>query len=255
MAMGGTLFVASLPLLLQHGQDGYTDLPLAYFVTAGAIALARYTRGRRVRDLILASVMAGGMVWTREDAAILVVINGALVLYDRTRPRHGRTRHAWVDLARYLGAPGLIWGTWALAKSWMTISSNLAVPPLDLAIPVERFWVAFEAMVTALFLEGNWMILWALVVVALVDPDGKRSSQDARFFLWPVILYLGVVAVLTAGTALFEFVEVRTVLNRLILHVAPLAALWVAITYGRWWGLERASSETGRLATRTSPDG
>jgi hypothetical protein len=104
---------------------------------------------------------------------------------------------------------------------------------------VDRIPVVFEALVTALFLEGNWMILWALVVLAIVDRDGAITGRDSRFLLWPVILYLGVVGILTAGTVLFQFVEVRTVLNRLILHVAPLAALWVALTYGRWWGAER----------------
>jgi hypothetical protein len=68
------------------------------------------------------------------------------------------------------------------------------------------------------------------------------------FLIWPVLGYLGVMALLSGVTDLYQFLEVRTVLNRLILHVAPLAALWVAITYGRWWGLERLVPERGDAA-------
>jgi hypothetical protein len=46
---------------------------------------------------------------------------------------------------------------------------------------------------------------------------------------------------LLEATELFDYVSDSSVVNRLILHVAPLAALWVALTYGRWWGLADSS--------------
>jgi hypothetical protein len=37
-----------------------------------------------------------------------------------------------------------------------------------------------------------------------------------------------------------------SVLHRLILHVAPLAAVWVVLAYGHWWGMDKGALEKER---------
>ena len=235
-AIGGTLFVAGLPFLLQHAHDGYTDLPLAYFVLGSAVALTRYALSNDRRDLVLASVFAAGVVWTREDGLIVVVANALLLAVLGARRGGLITKTTFTTVGIYLGFPALVWGAWTLAKLHMGISTNLHVDSSDVTV-LDRWRTIFEVFIRALFLQGNWMILWALFSLAFVHEFRKTLTEESMFLVWPVVMYLGVIGVLAFTTELFRFLWGDTVLHRLILHVAPLAALWVALTYGRWWGL------------------
>ena len=241
-AMGGTLFVAGLPFLLQHAQDAYTDLPLAYFVLGNAVALTRYALSSDRRDLVLASVFAAGLVWTREDGLIVVAAN-ALLLAALGARRGGLTSKTSVTaVGIYLAFPALVWGAWTLAKLHMGISTNLHVDSSDV-MGLDRWQTIFEVFVRALFLQGNWMILWALFSLVFVYEFRNTLTEESMFLVWPVVTYLVVIGVLVFMSELFRFLWGDTVLHRLILHVAPLAALWVALTCGRWWGLAEPSPD------------
>lgn len=236
LAMFGTLFVGGLPLLLQHGHDGYTDLPLAYFALGGAIALTRYVSSDDRRDLFLAAVLAVGLVWTRTDGVILVVCNALLLVGLAARRSELAAKKAWTAVSIYLALPVLVWVTWTLIKLHLGISASFRADGSSVVPLFDRWskiaWVFFRAF----FLEGNWLILWALFAFACVYRYRETMAAESMFLFWPVVVYLGAIALLFATTGLFRFVEDGTVLHRLILHVAPLAALWVATVFGRWLG-------------------
>ncbi|HET8761187.1 MAG TPA: hypothetical protein VFN94_08970, partial [Nitrospiria bacterium] len=159
VAMGGTLFVGCLPFLLQHGQDGYTDLPLAYFVLGGAGALTRFLRHREGHALALGAIFAAGMVWSREDGVLVVVINGALLLYDGAWSFGIRSARTWRALLGYVAVPAAVWGGWTLVKALWAIPANLSLSIAGMAAHLDRLGGAVDALLTALFLEGNWLIL------------------------------------------------------------------------------------------------
>ncbi len=232
-AMFGTLFVGGLPLLLQHGHDGYTDLPLAYFAFGGAIALTRYVSSDDRRDLFLAAVSAVGLVWTRADGVILVACNALLLVGLAARRSELATKKTWSVVSMYLALPALVWVAWTLIKLHFGISSSFRADGASVVPLFDRWskiaWVFFRAF----FLEGNWLILWALFAFACISRYRETMAEESMFLFWSVVVYLGAIALVFATTGLFRFVEDGTVLHRLILHVAPLAALWVATVFGR----------------------
>lgn len=236
-AIAGTLFVAGMPLALQHGQDAYLDLPTAYFLLGSGVALMRYAVGADRRDLALASVFAAGAVWTREDALVVIAVNVVLLGVVLARPSRRAVMSRVADLLLYGALPVAVWGAWSIAKLQMGIVSNLDVGPAAWVWQFDRFRVVVVVFIRSLFLEGNWLLLWGLFVVALVFARDAAREPWSLFLVWPVVVYLLSMGLLMEATELFDYVSVSTVVNRLILHVAPLAALWVAMTYGRWWGL------------------
>lgn len=244
-AMLGTLFVAGLPLVLQHGHDGYTNLPLAYFVFGGAIALTRYVRSSDRRDLVLAAMFGAGLVWTRVDGVVFMACNALLLLVLAARRLPFLITKGWVDVSIYLAPPLLVWGAWSLVKLHFGISSTFQ-PDGSSVVPLFDRWSRIAAVFfRSFFLDGNWLILWALFALAVIHRWREVVSPQSLFLFWPVIFYLGGIAFLFATTDLFRFLEDGTVVHRLILHVAPLAALWVAQVFGRWVS-ERTSAERSR---------
>ncbi len=235
LAMLGTLFVGGLPLLLQHGHDGYTDLPLAYFALGGAIALTRYVWSDDRRDLFLAAVLAVGLVWTRVDGVIVVACNALLLVVLAARRSELVAKRAWMAVSMYLALPVLVWVTWTLVKFHLGISSSFRADGSSVVPLFDRWSRITGVFFRAFFLEGNWLILWALFAFACIYRYRETMTVESMFLFWPVVVYLGAIALLFATTDLFRFLEDGTVLHRLILHVAPLAALWVATVFGRSW--------------------
>jgi hypothetical protein len=246
-AMLGTLFVAGLPLLLQHGHDGYTNLPQAYFVFGGAVALTRHVRSADRRDLLLAALFAVGLVWTRVDGVVLVACNAVLLLVLAARRSALLTPRAWTDISIYLSLPLLVWGTWSLVKLHLGISPTFQVDGSSVVPLFDRWQRIASVFFRSFFLDGNWLILWALFSLAGIYRWRDVLGLESLFLFWPVIFYLGSITSLFATTGLFRFLEDGTVVHRLILHVAPLAALWVVHVFGRQWASERTSRETRRL--------
>lgn len=244
-AMLGTLFVAGLPLLLQHGHDGYTDLPLAYFTLGGAIALTRYVRSGDRRNLWLAGVFGVGLVWTRVDGVIVVACNALLLVVLAARRSELVAKTAWTAVSMYLVLPGLVWATWTLVKTHRGIPfsvgsvGSVVVPLLD------RWPRIADVFFQAFFLEGNWLILWALFAFACIHWWREIVSLESMFLFWPVIGYLLGIVLMFGITDLFRILEDGGVVNRLILHVAPLAALWVATVFGRRWDATDALRQVG----------
>ena len=248
-AMLGTLFVAGLPLVLQHGHDGYTNLPLAYFVFGGAVALTRYVRSSDRRDLVLAAMFGAGLVWMRVDGVVFVACNALLLLVLAARRSPFLITKGWVDVAIYLSLPLLVWGGWSLAKLHIGISSTFQVDGSSVVPLFDRWSRIAVVFFRSFFLDGNWLILWALFALGVIHRWRDVVSLESLFLFWPVIFYLGGIAFLFATTGLSRFLEDGTVVHRLILHVAPLAALWVVQVFGRWWASERTSREGRRLET------
>ncbi len=243
-AMIGTLFVSGLPFLLQHGQDGYTDLPFAYFALGSSVALTRYVVGRDFRDRLLASVLSAGLVFIREDGVILVACYAAVLGLWSARRVGVAVRQAVRDVSPYLLAPVVVWGTWTLAKLSMGIPSSLHGEGMAAITSLDRWLRIIKMFFSAFFLGGNWLILWPLFLLACVYRWRSLFLSESLFLFWPVIAYLASIGMLFASTDLFLFLEDQTVLNRMILHVAPMAALWVALVFGRWYGLESRPIET-----------
>ncbi len=233
-SIAGTLFVATLPLVLQHGQDAYLDLPLAYFVLAGQVAMTRYAGTGRGAPLCLASACAVGATWTREDGLIPVLVNGLLLAWWIARSGRLLTWSGWRDLGAYLGPSVVMWFVWSLTKARLGVSSNLTMFGFSQVFDPDRFRIVVTALVRGLFLQGNWLILWALFIVGWMYSFSWRPATDDLFLAWPVVLFFAAIVVLAQTTTLFDYLDDETVLNRLVLHVAPLAALWVALAYGRW---------------------
>lgn len=235
IAMAGGLFVESLPLVLQHAQEGYADLPFAYLVVASSVALSRYAVLSEDAYLIVGGLCTAGAIWTREDGGVIFGTQTVLLVVFTVRRfgfRFWSLRHT---LLLYGAFPIMVWGVWFLTKLALGLSSNLTVYAGDLSFIV-RLKSTIVAYLLALYVYGNWLILWVLVPFT-ISYLGRRSLKwDSLFLLWPVAIYLGFVAVVSIGTELFQFVNANTVLSRLILHVAPLAALWVALEWGRFYG-------------------
>jgi hypothetical protein len=217
-AMVGAWLASSLPLANTHvALAGYADFPMAAYYAVAAIAVWRWTRSRAASDLALAALLAiacitiktPGVVWALTLVPALVV-----VLAGRLAPR-------------VLGAGALV-----IAFALLVLAQTHPVVlgyrlHLDFAPP-------WQGLVDSLFLLGNWNLLWyALVATAIV---GWRAMRAPALAPLSAIVAAGFafLAIVFAFTNARDWVAGQTTINRALLHIAPLAIVWMVVVVDAW---------------------
>ena len=231
-APAGTWLAAGLPFLVQHATDAYLDLPLAYTTLAASVFLWRYARTRARTDLLVASWLAAFGVWTKNEGAVAFGIDVALLVALLVLDVRAGKRPAWLDLARFGAWPALVWGAWAAAKALWGIAPNLEVEPLGFLSHMDRLPTVVAFIGRELWQSANWNVLWALFAGGWVVWWRRSVDPVSLFFGWPVVLTLAAFIAVSEGTVMYQYLFQGTTLHRMVLHVAPLAAFWVAVMLG-----------------------
>ncbi|HEX8739088.1 MAG TPA: hypothetical protein VF925_03010 [Casimicrobiaceae bacterium] len=217
-AMVGAWLVASLPLANVHvALAGYADLPMAAYYALAALALWRWTQSRRAADAVLALVFAlacpsiktPGLVWALTLAPAILV-----TLLPRRGPR-----------VIGIGLAVVGFGLLVLAR----------VHPLVLGYRLHLdFAPAWNGLVDSFFLLGNWNLLWYAAIACAVVMWSELSKPP----LLPLSLTLGIgfafLVVVFAFTNARDWVSDQTTINRAVLHIAPLVAVWMVLVCARW---------------------
>jgi hypothetical protein len=217
-ALVGTWIVVSLPLIDMHvALAGYADLPMAAYFTLAALATLAWIRTRTAYDAALALLLVlacpliktPGIVWA---ATLVPGILLALV------PRHG------VKIV----AVGFVLGLAALA-----VLSQTAPVVLNYQLHLD-FAPSWSALFESFFMLANWNLLWYGVIAAAVLAGPRLAAPDVAPFTAIIAtgaLFLFIVFGFTNARA---WVETQTTINRAVLHLAPLVAVWMLVAFRAW---------------------
>ncbi|MFO1305797.1 MAG: hypothetical protein U1F54_18880 [Burkholderiales bacterium] len=214
-AMVGAFLVASLPLANVHvALAGYSDLPLAAYYAAAALALLRWSRERGARNAAVVIVLAiactqiknPGWFW----AATLVP--GALVVLV---PRHG-LRLSLVGFAIVAFALA------ALARLKLTVFNYR----LDL-----NFDPPWRDLFQSYFLLGNWNLLWFGVAGAVLLARRELLAKALVPLTTVVIGGILFLFFVFGFTNASEFIADQTTVNRATLHLAPLMVCFMTLAF------------------------
>jgi hypothetical protein len=234
-ALVGAWIVVSLPLIDTHvALAGYADLPMAMYFTLAALATLAWIRSRTIADGALALLFAlacpfiktPGIVW----AATLVP---ALVF--AFLPRH---------------ALKIVAAALALGIGALVVLSQTTPVVLNYQLHLD-FAPAWAALLESFFLLGNWNLLWYGVLGAAALA-GTRLLAPTLAPVTAIVAAGSVVLFIVFGfTNARAWVETQTTINRAVLHLAPLAAVWMLAAF-RAWSAGRADDEP--VAAATAPE-
>ncbi|MEW6659072.1 MAG: hypothetical protein AB1424_10455 [Thermodesulfobacteriota bacterium] len=220
-ALNGTVFVAHLYI-------AYADLPLAYFALAAAGLLYLWLTDRSPRGgLALAACFFAGLAWCKYEGpplAVTILLAAVLTLaWLRPPDLKGRLLNLGIPI---LGlAAGYL--PWRLFAAWRHL--EMGADHIQDLYP-QQFLQATSYLLNALADPFYFGFLWPGLVLALIF-CGRSLWRSPRLFL---ALFIGgnllaiLVAYGVAPTSAEEFPNyVRATLDRLLLHITPVAALVV----------------------------
>jgi hypothetical protein len=232
-ALNGTVFIVHLYI-------AYADLALTYFTLGAAALTYLWLKDAAPRgSLLIIACFLAGMAWCKYEGpplAATVLLAAALTLIWLHPPR-------WVSRLGQLAVPlaGLAVGylPWRL----FAIRQNLEIG----ADHIKSFYPhqllqAVVYLLKALADPYYFGFLWPALLLALIL-SGRRLWRSPRLFL---ALFIGgnllavILAYAVAPTATAEFSSyVRSTLDRLLLHITPVAALLVGL------GLKELEADSG----------
>jgi len=196
---------------------GYADLPMAAYFTLAALATLAWIRTRNIGDAILALLLASacpfiktpGVVWV---CTLLPAVIVALL------PRRG----IWIV------ATGL-----ALGIVTLVVLAQSSPVILNYVLHLD-FAPAWGALVESFFMLGNWNLLWYGVIGAAILAGPRLawpSVAPLTMIIAAGVLFLAVVFTFTNAQI---WVETQTTINRAVLHLAPLSAVWMLVAFRAW---------------------
>jgi hypothetical protein len=241
-ALGVTAFFASSGVtFITHLYIAYADLALTYYALAGSGLTYLWLRDQAPPgSLPVAALMGAGLAWTKFEGpplAATIVLAALLTLLWLRPPRLWRRLAAlgWLVGGILLGV--LPWRLFMQARQIEVGSDHiLSFFPHQLLQALPPF---FKMLASP---WGFGFLWWAALTAVILT--GRRLFATPRLFL--ALLLAGNLLAVLLGYALpptsaeeFPF-YVRATLDRLLLHIAPLAALLVGEAVmdvgggGRW---------------------
>jgi hypothetical protein len=129
-----------------------------------------------------------------------------------------------------VGPAAVVWGVWAAVRPRSGFETVLISDLSMMSTSLDRIVPVAASFGESLFISGNWMIVWTLFFVAFLLRFRSTFEVEHIFLVWPVVIYLVVFAgIFVTKEWMYRYLDDQTLLHRLILHVAPMAALWVAV--------------------------
>ena len=227
-ALTGAWIVSSLPLANVHiALAGYADLPMAMFYTCAALAMLRWLDTRTLSDATVALLFAvscltiktPGIVWA------LTLVPGAMLVLLRPRAH---------KLMLALLAIGIV-AVLLLTRTEMVV--------LGYRLHLD-FAPAWSTLGETLFLLGNWHLLFYGVVVIALLARREILAQQIEPLSGIVMAGLLFLFIVFGFTNAREWVVEQTTVNRAVLHLAPLLAIWALALFARWRDSRASVPET-----------
>lgn len=193
----GTYLIGSLPLYLMHGSNPYADAFVSVHVfLAASLAFFGVTEGdpkKRLTFLRLGALAAGLLTFTKNEGLLVylppILLLLCFSLWRTVRRGDMHKRDAIEVLGWYGGCLVLLGLPWLLFKWQHGLTFGNAKPFTSLGIGWQE-GVAFAISINT-FLEGNWLLLFPLLLLLLIAQWRRAFSSLlplAGFFL---IVYVG----------------------------------------------------------------
>ena len=223
--------LGSLPLLAVHvALAGYADLWVAALLGLAVLSWLRWIEQRDRSQLLLGVLCALTLPLIKLEGVVWLLLFGALAAYS-AMPR-GRRKWIAAGIVLVLVVMAVI-GKLLLplyGLGWVSFGTNIIDVPVLGKLPIGWHSAAFSALVSSLFAQSNWHLLWWLAPFIVVWRWRELRARDATRLLGLLLIAaLAFLAFLFLFTDAARWAESFTAFNRLLMHIVPVTVTLCAL--------------------------
>lgn len=214
--------LALTPNIMRHAgryDAGYADLPLAYFFLLEIYVLFLFIQTRSTRLLVLLNISLGtGALLRSEGIPFFIIIQIVVLFFIAKWKKHKKIFVAFIGLLHILA--------WQIFKIYYSLPAN----PFITGTPkVDRLPSILLEAGREFTNIGRWNFLWIAFLISMVIFFLKKRRDR-----WEIILFFTCVGQMTVYLLVYlttprEPIEhMRNSFDRLLLHIAPIAMVFIA---------------------------
>lgn len=230
---GGLSPLTSLSGLYASDFVGYADLTLAILILVAGGFMALGSTTKKDPFFYGSAVFLGLSAWAKNEGLPFCLMGNIMILFWWGRKKE----LSFQKLLRLLIIFSVTTGPWLFEKSFLGLSSEYTVDmsPSALFHYLGNFTAVFSELIKYLFSKiGLFNFTWYLFAVSfLLHPP--RPGGACLLPLYVLIFgQLGVYVLIYSVTPYALDWHIATALDRLLLHLTPLAWLITAVHVGEW---------------------
>lgn len=238
-ALFGCVLLLSSNLFMIHATISYRDLILMTHNITTYLLLILWFKERQGGFLILAGLFAGFTTFTKLEGSAYYLIQGAVFLLMLLTQQNSSLKSKGLNAIQF-GLPSLIIaGGYHLYKiqQHMTKDGSGLDDKLLFEFSLEKITTMgkfFSSFANNMFLSGNWHLLWAVLILSLLQlgHKEKRNHYAIRFLLVALSLFFGFYFVLTLLTNNYYWIVGPgrlAGLSRILFHTFPFVPLLIVL--------------------------
>lgn len=209
--------------IIRHGgrfEAGYADLALGFYIFVSCYLLQLYLKHRKLNSLIILQLVLGITSLIKVEGLVFSLIVNAIMLYELLIKQR-KIKESILSLLWVL--PAL---DWQIFKIQNHINFTLYANP---HLNFYRTPAILTEMSRELINIQNWNLLWIVFFTSLIYMSLRKQFKSILLLLIiaQVVIYF-LVFIISPNE---PNVHVTGVFNRLLLHIAPLAVYFIAISF------------------------
>ncbi len=220
-----TTCLATLPMLLEHAERSYADLPLTFYYTFSTLSLYFWCKEGKREDLWIGLLFSAFAAWTKNEGQALFIINAFVFGIGRFFFSSSRARKKLFE-GLLLLSPLLLLLPWRLLLIQLEVPSEL-LPQLKGAVfltQAHRLPLILKTFFLKLLDLPRWNLLWGGLLFFGSLSWRKTLSFPmatlvlALLFHWVLYIFVYLMQPINFPLALED-----DSYNRLLFHAAPLS--------------------------------
>ncbi|MBI3755596.1 MAG: hypothetical protein HY265_05495 [Deltaproteobacteria bacterium] len=205
--------LTSIPLMAFHSYGGYADLTTGFYFFAGMLMLARWIHTKADCFLYIMVMLVAVMAFTKNEGYLIftpaILATFLYFLFVSGLSRKEKMKKVSILVVGII----ILIGPWLITKGTYNIGIG--------SFPIEFHKEAFAELLRVFFTEGSFNILWiSAALLIILNPKGAVARLCLPYLLPTLLAFLATVAVFVF-TVNFEWLWVRTTINRSLLILTP----------------------------------
>jgi hypothetical protein len=223
------IMLVGAPFAITYAASGSADAALTAFYLGAVVYLVRWVMHRQRTDMILAALFSGFVASTKTEGLPLAVIHMAVVLAVVVPSRQVRDWKDFGTFAAIVIAFTGFWIVWRIGIPHTHDDYASRLGPAIIAAGVRRIGTILAGWKDVFLAVHSFGWLWiALPIMAAIGFRAFASRES--LVLWALLvlhLSLYMLAYMITDWDLKELISAT--LQRLILHVTPIAMMLLAV--------------------------
>lgn len=222
-----TFLLLSTQNIVRHGgrfEVGYVDLALGFYMFMSFELLLQYVKSKKLSNLIILNTFLGFTALIKNEGVAFSIIVQAITIYHVLKFK--KFRHLYILF--FWAIPIL---NWSVFKFINHLPQNYLFT--NIVLRMERIMIALREIFSQIVNIGNWNLLWFAFFTGFFAYLFSRKFIELNIAYVIIFFQLLVYVIVFLLTPIDPVLHIRNVMDRLLIHLAPLAVFTVAMIFSK----------------------